>query len=230
MNLNIAKPMAALGLGLGLLSTSAFAGLISYEGELANYDPSIVFSVKTPSVTEVGAFSGAVFRTDTNYVFEGFCVELEQMPWSTASYSATVIGSADPRYSRFAKLYDGWYSQAKASGAALAAFATAIREIQYDAASGSLDFTKGNFVVNSGPLAVMNLANQMIASTNTSAAAPKGWEFIVWGNPIDQDVLDGHRATVPISSSLVLLTLGLAGIGSVAYKRTKMRISQGALA
>jgi hypothetical protein len=204
------KILSFLAVGVTLAASSASAAILTYNSELSPYDIDLRLDVQTPLKREISAISGANFLADGNYAFEGLCIEIEQDPWLTQEYTRTVLTVADSRYSNLAKLYGTWYSASKASAVGLSAFATAAREIQYDSV-GSLNLSAGNFIVNAGPAEVLTLANQMVASIKAAGApVPSGWEFFIWSNPVDQDLLDGHRvATVPVPGTLAVLLGGL---------------------
>jgi hypothetical protein len=217
------KILSFLALGASLLAQPVSAAVLTYVSELSPYDINLTLDVQTPSKREISAISGANFLADGNYAFEGLCIEIEQDPWLTQEYTRTVLTVADARYSNLAKLYGTWYAASKTSAIGGSAFATVAREIQYDSVGG-LNLNSGIFIVNSGPAEVLILANQMVTSIKTSGTkVPTGWEFFIWSNPVDQDILDGHRlATVPVPGTLAVLLGGMFAMLKV-NRRAKER-------
>jgi hypothetical protein len=201
--------------------TNASANIVTFVSDLASYDNSIVLDFQIPGTRQESAISGATFSANGVYVFDAFCVEMEQEPWSSNLYKRSVLSSTDIRYSSFSKLYNNWYSATKTSGIVTAAFAMAIYEIQYDSASASLNFSSGNFKLNGGPQNVVALANQMLAFGNApNAATPLGWEFTIWNNPVDQDLIEGRRISVPAPSGMLLGLVGLLGMAGISRHRS----------
>jgi hypothetical protein len=202
-----------------LHSAPAIANIVKYSSELANFDSTISLTMSTPTVTEVNAGSMANFVANGNYSFVAFCIEMEQSPWSTNPYNRTIIPANDPRYGNLAKLYNTWYDVALTSGAGISAFSAALREVQYDSGKNLLNFGTGIFKLTAGPANVVSLANQMLATvSDTSTVVPSGWEFTVWGNPVDQDLLEGKRSAVSAPLTPLLLLIGLAGFVAVGRK------------
>jgi hypothetical protein len=201
--------------GAALIASSpiAHANVLEFVDNLRPYDASIKLDVQTSRAQQNSGVSGATFLANGNYQFEAFCIEIEQHPWATNPYTRTIMSTADERYGNLSRLYANWYDIAKTSGLATAAFATAIWEIQYDS-KGSLNFKAGEFRVNVGPQAVLDLANQMISSVQSSNTVFNQWQFTIWANPVDQDLLEGKVvATVPVPATLSILGLGLLALG-----------------
>jgi hypothetical protein len=186
------------------------AAILSYGGDLTPYDLSIQLDIQTPARREVGAISGAIFVADGSYRFEALCIEIEQDPWFTNPYTSTLISTSDVRFTNLAKLYGNWYTASKADATKFSAFATVLREIQYDSGNG-LNLSGGTFKVNSAPASVLSYANQIVSSLLTSnAPTPAGWQFVVWGNPVDQDLLEARApSNVPAPGTLAILGLGV---------------------
>jgi hypothetical protein len=208
--------IAAVSIALStvLFCANSSANIVTYVSELPSYDGSIILDFQIPTLRQVSAVSGATFTANGNYNFDAFCIEMEQEPWSTNPYQRSILNSSDARYVSFSKLYNNWYSSTKTSGVTTAAFAMALYEIQYDFALGALNFSNGNFKINGGPQNVLTLANQMLTSVNApNSATPQGWEFTIWNNRIDQDLIEGRRlAAVPAPSGLFLGFVGLLGM------------------
>jgi hypothetical protein len=206
----------------GISGVASAAEIVQYKSDLANFDASIMLTMSTPTITETDAGSVANFVANGNYSFVAFCIEMEQMPWSTNPYNKTIIASTDPRYGNLARLYNTWYDVALTTGAGISAFGAAVREIQYDSGKNALNYGTGIFKLTAGPANVVQLANQMLTTASSSSApVPTGWEFTVWGNPVDQDLLEGKRIALPTPMSAALLLGGLLGLGSFGRRSSK---------
>ncbi len=207
------KLKSIIGAALIASSPLAHANVLEFVDGLHPYDASIKLDVQTSRAQQNSGISGATFLANGNYQFDAFCIEIEQHPWTTNPYTRTIMSTTDARYGNLSRLYANWYDFSKTSGIGLAAFATAIWEIQYDS-KGSLNFKAGEFLVNKAPQAVLDLANQMITSVQSSNTVFNQWQFTIWANPVDQDLLEGKVvSTVPVPATLSILGLGLLGLG-----------------
>jgi hypothetical protein len=219
--------LKSLVLATSLIGSIASADILKFDADLSPYDPNLKLDVQIPTFRHNSGVSGATFIANGTYKFEAFCIELDQDPWETHPYDRTVMLMSDPRYANYAKLYENWYGVAKASAVGTAAFATAIWEIQYDSANGPLDYSGGTFIVNAGPASVLALLSQMLTSVNSpKTPVPQGWEFVTWGNPFDQDLLEGRRvAIVPVPGTLAVTLLGLFALVGANGRRLLKRAS-----
>jgi hypothetical protein len=204
---------------LGVLSLMAFvpAARANTVVWTANTNPLPIgeLNVSTSKENQNSGVSTAIFDVNSGqYQFQGFCIEIEQKPWSTRSYTRTVMSTTDARYSLLSKLYQNWFGFSKTSGEATSAFGAAIWEIQYDAVN-PLSFSNGEFRINSAPADVLSIANTMLSSVLSATSAVGNWEFTVWDNPVDQALLEGKElpANVPLPATAGLLGLGLLALG-----------------
>jgi hypothetical protein len=195
----------------------AQANTVVWAADVVPY-PTSILDVSTSKENQVSGISTAIFDVNSGqYRFQGFCIEIEQKPWSSNPYTRTVMSKTDARYGLLSKLYENWFGATKTSATATSAFGATIWEIQYDAGK-PLSFSNGEFRINSASSDVLSLANTMLSSVLSATAAVGSWEFTIWDNPVDQALLEGKQvpAIVPLPA-----TAGLLGLGLLALSRRR---------
>ncbi len=197
---------------------AVMANVVVWSADVNPY-PTAQLDVSTSRANQVSGISTAIFDVNNGqYSFQGFCIEIEQEPWSSNPYNRTIIASSDPRFNYFSKLYQNHFASTKTSATAASAFGALLWEIQYDASNG-LNLSGGEFRVNNAPADVLGVAAQMLASVTSATSLLGTWEFTVWDNPVDQALLEGKQ----VSNVPVPATAGLIGLGLLAFaKRRKV--------